>query len=114
MKQCPSCNITKDKSEFYKQNDRTSGSSYCKSCFNTYCIQRWADRKIKAVKYKGGKCKKCGYSKHPSALHFHHRDPLKKVAVWTKMRLWSWDKTLIELDKCDMLCSNCHAEEHWS
>lgn len=75
-------------------------------------VQRWINRKLKAIEYKGGACLKCGYSKYYGALHFHHVDPATKTASWVKIRLWSWDKVLQELDKCVLLCSNCHAEEH--
>lgn len=75
-------------------------------------IQRWIKRKIKAIEYLGGKCIKCGYDKYHGALQFHHRNPKEKTANWNKIRLWSWPKVLEELDKCDLLCANCHAEEH--
>jgi len=112
MKTCSKCKVNKELSEFYVQSDRVGGTSMCKTCFNQYCIERWRQRKLKAIAYKGGSCIKCGYDKHPAALHFHHRNPSTKTAVWTKMRLWSWVRTLKELDKCDLLCANCHAEHH--
>ena len=75
-------------------------------------IRRWQKRKEKAVEYKGGCCQNCGYSRCKEALQFHHVDPLTKEANWNKIRLWSWDKVLSELDKCALLCANCHAEVH--
>ena len=83
-----------------------------KSAFNQYCIERWRQRKLDAVEYKGGKCQRCGYDKYADVLEFHHRDPNVKEASWNKIRLWSWDKIKRELDKCSMLCANCHREEH--
>ena len=83
-----------------------------KSAFNQYCIERWRQRKLDAVKYKGGKCERCGYDKYPDVLEFHHRDPEQKEASWNKMRLWGQTKLLTELDKCDILCANCHREVH--
>ena len=83
-----------------------------KSAFNQYCIQRWQKRKLQAVEYKGGKCEVCGYNKCPEALDFHHLDPTEKEANWTKIRLWNWKKIEEELDKCSLLCANCHREEH--
>jgi len=83
-----------------------------KSAFNQYCIERWRQRKLDAVAYKGGKCERCGYNKYPGVLEFHHLDPSKKEASWNKIRLWSWKKVLTELDKCSMLCANCHREVH--
>ena len=84
-----------------------------KSTFNQYCIQRWRQRKLDAVEYKGGKCERCGYDKYPDVLEFHHRDPSQKEASWNKMRLWGHKKLYEELDKCDMLCANCHREVHY-
>lgn len=75
-------------------------------------IQRWIKRKIKAIEYLGGECARCGYNKYYGALHFHHKDPATKTADWGKIRLWSWPKVLLELDSCELLCANCHAEEH--
>jgi hypothetical protein len=84
----------------------------CKSCFNAYCIQRWIKRKQQAIKYKGGCCQKCGYDKFYGALEFHHLDPSEKDGDWHKLRLKSWDKIKYELDKCILLCANCHREAH--
>lgn len=75
-------------------------------------IFRWRKIKIKAVEYKGGKCIVCGYSDNPAALQFHHTDPSNKETSWTKLRLRSWDKIMHELDKCILLCANCHSIEH--
>ena len=83
-----------------------------KAKFNSYCIERWKRRKIEAIEYKGGKCQVCGYDKYYGALEFHHRDPNEKGVDWGKMRLMSKEKLLAELDKCDILCANCHREAH--
>lgn len=77
-----------------------------------YQIKRWIDRKIKAIDYKGGKCESCGYSKCYWALEFHHNNPIEKEFDWNKLRLRKWENILFELDKCSLLCSNCHKEEH--
>jgi len=75
-------------------------------------IARWIRIKQKAIEYKGCKCVMCGYDKHYGALEFHHLDSGDKDVNWTKLRLRSWDKITAELDKCVLLCANCHREEH--
>lgn len=69
--------------------------------------------KIKSVEYKGGKCEVCGYNKCIAALTFHHKDPNEKefgIAQSGIPRKFEFIKN--ELDKCMILCSNCHAELH--
>lgn len=67
--------------------------------------------KERAVSYKGGQCLICGYSKSISALEFHHRDPQQKD-FQVSGKSASWECLNVELDKCDLLCSNCHRELH--
>lgn len=69
--------------------------------------------KIKAVTYLGGKCKLCGYDKCPEALHFHHIDPKQKdFSVSKSGNTRAWNKVKLEIDKCILLCANCHTEVH--
>lgn len=110
MLTCNYCKQKKNADEFYKKGKRLH--SYCKPCFNTYCIKRWQDRKQEAVNYKGGKCSQCGYDRCIAALEFHHLNPSEKDFTWVKMRLTSWKRILQELDKCALLCANCHREIH--
>lgn len=66
-----------------------------------------------AVEYKGGECSKCGYNKCVNALEFHHLDPNEKdFGIGTNGHTRSWKRTRIELDKCIMVCANCHREIH--
>lgn len=66
-----------------------------------------------AKKYKGGKCYICKYDKCPSALEFHHKDPkIKDFGVSEKGFTRSWDKIKKEVDKCILICANCHREIH--
>lgn len=83
---------------------------------NTYHSQtlRALKRKIELVSIKGGSCINCGYNKNLSALHFHHVDPSKKEFKLDLRKLGnsSMKVLLKEIDKCLLLCANCHAEEH--
>ena len=75
-------------------------------------IFRWRKIKQKAIEYKGGRCESCGYSAHPAALQFHHVNPTEKDYVWTKLRLRTWSSITTELDRCQLLCANCHSIVH--
>jgi hypothetical protein len=69
--------------------------------------------KRKAVDYKGGCCEICGYDRCLAALTFHHRDPIQKdFGISDIMNILSWQRIKRELDKCHLLCSNCHYEVH--
>lgn len=77
-----------------------------------YRIRTYAQRvKLLAIEYKGGCCQRCGYNKIPGALVFHHRDPTQKERAITGGS-YSFESLRPELDKCDLLCSNCHIEVH--
>ena len=66
-----------------------------------------------AREYAGGKCAICGYHKCARALSFHHLDPKKKdFGVAAKGLTRSWDKIRKEIDKCILICANCHMEVH--
>jgi hypothetical protein len=66
-----------------------------------------------AVAYKGGKCEKCSYDHCIDALEFHHVDPDKKdFNISSKGYTRSWERVRAELDKCMILCANCHREIH--
>lgn len=63
--------------------------------------------------YKGGKCQICGYKKCSRALSFHHLNPKKKdFTISAKGLTRSWAKLQEEIDKCILLCANCHMEVH--
>ena len=68
--------------------------------------------KIKCIQYLGGKCNKCGYNKCVAALDLHHKDSNEKEFVISGGNLKSFEKLIPELDKCEVLCSNCHREFH--
>ncbi len=67
--------------------------------------------KQKALDYKGGECICCGYNVHPGVLDFHHVDQSsKEFAIGSKGYTRSWEKVKQELDKCILVCANCHRE----
>ena len=87
----------------------------CLKCGSDSVARRREKLKLKAIEYKGGCCSICGYSKCTSALEFHHSDPTQKeFGISSKGYTRSWDKVKEELDKCDLVCANCHREIHES
>lgn len=75
---------------------------------------RGLKRKYEAIVARGGKCEVCGYNKNIAALEFHHKNPDQKE-FQLDMRHFSnnsLEKLQNELDKCILLCANCHRETH--
>jgi hypothetical protein len=69
-------------------------------------IQRFQDWK------KLQECKICR-EKETVCLDLHHLDPeAKDFTVSTKVCSTSWEKLLIEINKCVVLCANCHRKVH--
>jgi 5-methylcytosine-specific restriction endonuclease McrA len=78
-------------------------------------VVRKRRKKIRAmaIEYKGGKCLLCGYSKCSESMEFHHPNSLEKgFGISEKGYTRGWEKVKKELDKCVMLCANCHREVH--
>ena len=69
--------------------------------------------KKKLVEYKGGKCEICGYDKCIAALEFHHLNPKEKEFNIGCKHVLSFEKCKKEVDKCMLVCSNCHREIHY-
>ena len=83
----------------------------CKACWNRKTAQSGKDKIAEYMESRGGaKCMSCGYDKYIGALDFHHRDPAEKDPKWS--RGWKMERLKAELDKCDILCANCHREAH--
>jgi hypothetical protein len=70
-------------------------------------------KKILVVNYKGGKCKICN-NDNILQLCLHHRDTDMKEEAFDKLKFRRWSEIKNELDKCDLLCHNCHKELHYN
>ena len=131
MKTCSKCNISKEETEFYftnKKHDKLKAR--CKACTkidkHEYYIKN-KDTIIPKVQIRNNrwalwlqnkkenlKCIKCGEDFGP-CIDFHHRDPSEKEYSISSMigRGWPFWKIEKEMEKCDVLCANCHRKLHW-
>lgn len=129
-----SCGCQKEKNSFKKQEQKcilcnkifisnNPNRKYCYECspegLSAAESQRMKKRALKhyLLSLKGGKCERCGYDKCEGALQFHHKDPSQKEFNFSHINLndsdFSMERLLKELDKCEVLCANCHFEEHY-
>jgi len=114
-KVCPKCNNLKPLSEYYKRTNRDDYNGYCKKCSNDYHTERIKNVKIKMVQYKGGKCNDCNIELNDNnycIFDFHHLIPSEKDPNFNKIKFQKWETIKNEIDKCDVLCSNCHRLKH--
>ena len=110
---CLICDKPTDNGKMYCSNNCKSLAHYKKHGYKNFNDKRY-NNKFEAVVYKGSKCSFCGYNKNLSGLSFHHRDPKEKDFNITSLNSKGLlEKHFKELDKCDLLCHNCHQEEHY-
>ena len=106
IKECKIHGLT----EFTVRNEKRER---CKKCAVDAVMKRRTKVKQLAIDYKGGKCEICEYSKYNGALEFHHLEPNEKefnIGRYGHSR--SWERVKNEIDKCILVCSNCHKEIH--
>jgi hypothetical protein len=75
-----------------------------------YMRERHKKHRARAIEYLGGSCR-CGSSE---SLHFHHTDPETKGFTISSGLSLGWERLVVELDKCVLLCESCHQDEHRS
>ena len=102
---CIDCHTEKPLEKFYA----VSGN-LCIECFNLRIHRKKINLKKEAIAYRGGRCVRCGYNRVVQALHFHHRDRRTKEFLLSNRIGGLTTKLKFELDKCDLLCANCHSE----
>jgi len=111
-RKCSRCSSIKEETaDYFFRRTRGGFSSYCRECDCKIMVERVKRLKQKAIEYKGGKCIICGYNKCNRSLDFHHICPSKKdfhIADGSR----DFNKIKEELDKCILICKNCHGELH--
>ena len=126
MKKCTGCRRRKPLTEFAKNSSRKDGLQiYCRACHskrikahyvkNTayYCAKaKRASEELKAFvdSLKRGPCSDCGKRFNPWQMDFDHRDRETKVSHISRLWRFGRSKLLAELEKCDLVCANCHRD----
>lgn len=133
MKTCSRCHLSKDLSEFYlRKTGRKAGQYYnhCKTCLrergksyyrknrerqlflSNQRRKKYVILKKKLVySLKNRPCKDCGQRFPHYVMDFDHRDETTKIgniAHLVSQNYYSKTKLLAEINKCDIVCANCH------
>lgn len=101
-----------DCGETNSDNFYNKRNTICKKCYSKRRTNIKKINKQKSIEYLGGCCSNCGYKKSISALEFHHINPKIKDINFKNILYKDFEQIKIELDKCVLLCANCHREEH--
>jgi hypothetical protein len=113
MKHCSRCQENKKNEEFSKDASSPTGLTYyCRLCNKNSCAQHRREFKEKCIDYLGGICWSCSGEFPVSVFDFHHLDPAQKDVEVSKLTFRPWEVVMEELDKCALLCSNCHRQAH--
>ena len=107
----------KDKEKQKERNREYQKKHYQgkKKYYITRAKERREKIKTKFDEYKKKlKCEICGEN-HIATLDFHHKNPSEKEISLSKVttQTWGWDRIKSEIDKCIVLCSNCHRKLHF-
>jgi len=128
-KKCTKCKETKPKTEFHKQRTKSKDGfkSWCKSCSKVYDSNWFKNNKERKNKISNIRRKKiteeirkfkqdlgCSVcdENDPICLELHHLDPSEKEMNISDMKTHSIERIKKEMDKCVVLCSNCHKKVH--
>ena len=126
IKCCGKCGVEKPQLDFCK--DSTKADGFCWQCKVCDVLKRKKPaaleirkfkiaetrktNKLRAIKHLGGACKKCNGVFHHASFDFHHIKVGSKEKEPSKLMRGLWENIVKEIDKCVLLCSNCHREVH--
>lgn len=127
MKTCSKCNTPKNINCFSKRAKAIDGlKNHCKDCdrlYNQNCDKeernkrklitqkkRREERRLKILEFLKNKGCACCNEKDPVVMEFDHIDETTKEMCVSEMvsLCFSWEKIKAEIDKCQILCANCH------
>jgi len=79
--------------------------------YSASILSRFAKQKLRIeTEYKTGPCADCGTAYPPWVMEFDHRNPAEKKFAISNAYRYTWARIVAEIAKCDLVCSNCHAE----
>lgn len=124
-KRCTRCGLERPLTYFHRRGKR-GYQVWCKTCRSEYDHDHWAadsERQlaIRRARKRGlavwlwemkrGKpCADCGQSFHPVAMHWDHTGTDKVINISRAVNHgWTRERILLELAKCELVCSNCHS-----
>ena len=126
---CGKCNVLKLFEDFAANSACSTGrAGTCKICMNLNSQRHYEENKERklelvntrnrrkkraAVELLGGRCHDCHGEFHQCVYDFHHVDGTKEMNP-SKALCMSWDRAVEELNKCVLLCANCHRLRHFS
>ena len=105
MNLCESCG---------KKIKSTNEFPLCRACNKK---RKRLTHRIAACMYKNDQCNICGLKRiteeDMAMFDFHHVDPSDKgFELGDNIECRTWESIKNELDKCLMLCANCHRKIH--
>lgn len=112
---CKSClrSYNKENRHKYRARDRAYNQERYRSGLDVDYRKRWKEERYERLNtYKESHpCMDCRQPFPAVCMDFHHRDPTTKiadVAVLIGAKKKSWEIIEAEINKCDLICSNCH------
>lgn len=115
---CRLCNIEKNILNFANAGVVNNKKYYRHLCIPCYTKSKKPRRINIRNKYKEYKknlsCSRCGFTDY-RALQFHHKSDNKSFNIASSINgSHGWNKILNEMQKCEVLCANCHQIEHYN
>lgn len=81
------------------------------NCPRTSYFRSWRNVRNEIIdQCKNIACMDCGVRYDPWVMQFDHRDPSKKEMTIGSSRMRALPKVLKEIQKCDVVCANCHSQ----
>ena len=112
---CSKCNRELPITHYHKNGFDSKGQQkyrgYCKDCASNLEKARYQKKKAFIDEQKRC-CAKCGETR-VYVLDFHHKDRDEKDFTIGRLKKGSLDLIQNEIDKCAVLCANCHREFHY-